>query len=77
MALAERLPELDALETLRRESGLTTVVVRLDEMGPPQRPLWLSFAAHWGRHELRLMAREGNMLLFAVRPWVVPPHRSG
>jgi hypothetical protein len=68
MALAGRLPDAAALAALRRETGLTTVVVhqgiRLDEQA---HAAWEALASAGGRDDLTLTARVGDDLVFAVR----------
>jgi hypothetical protein len=66
MALARRLPDRDALAALRRQSGLATIVVRVGA-GVPHRAEWWAIAAGENpRGDLRLLAREGNTLVFSV-----------
>jgi hypothetical protein len=65
MALAGRLPDADALAELRRETGLTTIVVhqRL-HVDATARAAWESLAASGGRDDLRLVRRIGDDLVF-------------
>ena len=66
MALAQRLPDPDALATLRRETGLTAIVVHaalLTDAGA--RAAWEAIAGG-SRDDLRLVARDGDVLLFAA-----------
>jgi hypothetical protein len=65
MALALRLPEPDALATLRRETGLTNVVVGLRPLSPDARAQWERLAAG-ARSDLRLVVRDRDELLFEV-----------
>jgi hypothetical protein len=65
MALAARLPGRAALAALRRETGLTNVVVRLGGLPAVTRARWERVARR-GRDDLRLVLRDGNELLFAV-----------
>jgi hypothetical protein len=68
MALAAQLPDPTALAALRRETGLTTVVVhktvRIDKATAAA---WERLAADGGGEGLRLVARVGDDLVFAVR----------
>jgi hypothetical protein len=67
MALARRLPDPSALRALVRETGLRTVLVRAHGYRvPEERAVWESLAARGGTQGLRLLAREGPTLLFAV-----------
>ena len=69
MALAARLPDPDALEALRRATGLELVVVHLAEYrASPKRGAWADFAARGGEPWLVLVAREGDDVLFRVGP---------
>jgi hypothetical protein len=65
MELATRLPDAAALEALRRETGLTTLLVHAGDVGPERRATWLALAER-GIPTLRLVARDGDDLLFAV-----------
>ena len=67
MALARRLPDADALATLRAETGLELILVHAD-WGEPKRAAWLELAARGGREDVRLLARDGSDLLFIVAP---------
>jgi hypothetical protein len=68
MALADRLPDPDALATLRRETGLTTIVVHANEFEDPAvRDAWRA-AATSGRRDLRLVGTVDGAMLFAVMP---------
>ena len=67
MALARRLPDADALATLRAETGLELILVHAD-WGEPKRAAWLELAARGGREDVRLLARDGTDLLFIVAP---------
>jgi hypothetical protein len=68
MELAGRLPDPGALAALRRETGLTTLVVhqalRLD---PDANATWDAIAAAGGSGDLHLVARVGDDLVFSVR----------
>ena len=66
MELAQRVPETDALAALRRETGLTSVVVDLHRLAPQARRIWEGIASE-GRRDLRLIVRDGDELLFEVR----------
>ena len=67
MAVAARVPDVEALETLRRETRLTYVVVSLHALAPEARARWERIAAG-ERRDLRLVVRSFNELLFAVEP---------
>jgi len=67
MALARRLPDADALATLRAETDLELILVHADP-GAPKRAAWLELADRGGREDLRLLARDGPDLLFIVAP---------
>lgn len=77
MALASRLPDPQALDALRRTSGLTSVLVRLPGLPPAERLMWLRFAETGGRSDLRLVARDDNELLFDVPPADASPPPPG
>jgi len=67
MALANRLPDPQALEAIRRETGLEAILVRVRELPVGARGVWLALAAAGGRHGLKLLARDGeDLLLFEV-----------
>jgi hypothetical protein len=66
MALADRLPDADALAALRRETGVTTIVLHPTEIrDPAKRAAWDAIATS-GRRDLRLTDDVGGVLLFAV-----------
>jgi hypothetical protein len=65
MSLANRLPQPDALEALRRETGLAAILVRAAP-DTPNLSAWLAFAASGGDGPLTLVARDGRDLLFRV-----------
>src|SRR5437867_7978392 len=67
MALARRLPDADALATLRAETDMELILVHADP-GAPKRAAWLELAGRGGREDLRLLARDGPDLLFIVAP---------
>ncbi len=64
MELALRLPDPEKLAALRRETGLTTILVRTDQLAGGQRA-WQR-AADGGHPNLELVARDGTELLFEV-----------
>ncbi|HZR82439.1 MAG TPA: hypothetical protein VFD92_15200 [Candidatus Binatia bacterium] len=68
MALASRLPDAEALAELRRTTGLSQVLVQTAEIADPERrAAWLELA-RGPRADLALVARDGDTLLFALRP---------
>jgi hypothetical protein len=66
MALAKRLPDPEALEALRRETGLEAILVRGGDLTLGKRPIWLALAAAGGGQGLTLVSRDGDELLFEV-----------
>src|SRR5262249_25508488 len=69
MALAARLPDPQALAELRGATGLEEIVVQMAEIrDPARRAEWLAIAAGGERSDLELVARDGDDLLFRVRP---------
>jgi len=65
MALADRLPDPDALEALRRETGVELVLVHAAELrGTPAHAAWTALAARSNGAPLALVARAGDDLLF-------------
>ena len=80
MMLAGRLPDPQALEELRRRTGLRFVLVRLtarlwnEEGLEPLRQLWLGIAARNDRPDLEPVAADDELLLFRVtdRPVAAP-----
>jgi hypothetical protein len=91
MALADTLPDANALARLRADTGLALILVHADEIGSFERGMcleyaragvavpdcrrdigladraaWLALARDGGRDDLRLLAREGDELLFGV-----------
>jgi hypothetical protein len=87
MALAQRLPDPVALEALRAETGLTTLVVRLAMLLPAERAAWMAAAGGSAGDLLRLVIRDGDDLVFevgapggsppSVGPSTRPPARAG
>jgi hypothetical protein len=65
MVLASRLPDPEALSTLRRETDVEMILVHVQDLGPLQVPPWLAIAEH-GAGGLRLLTRDGGDLLFKV-----------
>jgi hypothetical protein len=63
MALARRLPDADALETLRDETGVATIVVH--RFFGPEWTRWRAFAAS-DRPDLRFVGTYDDALVFAV-----------
>ncbi|HXJ35499.1 MAG TPA: hypothetical protein VMS22_15810 [Candidatus Eisenbacteria bacterium] len=68
MAVATQLPGPAALATLRNTTGLSTVVVRLDELRPRMLQAWVLAAAHPERSGLRLVAHTPSVLVLSVAP---------
>jgi hypothetical protein len=66
MALTDRLPDARALAALVAQTGLAAVLVNTGERWP-KRDAWIALAAADGNDALRLVAREGDLVLFAVR----------
>ena len=64
MELAYRLPDADALAALRRETGLRTIIVHLNDLQPTERARWLTQPPPAG---LQLVVSSWPDLLFAVR----------
>jgi len=67
MTLAARLPAAVPLESLVRETGLRTLVVHTRYYGPAASQ-WLALAERGGQGRLRLVARDGDDLVFDVTP---------
>jgi hypothetical protein len=65
MMLASRLPDEAALATLRRDTGVSEILVHTAYLDPSRRTAWLSAAAS-GTGGLRLVVRDGSDLLFSV-----------
>jgi hypothetical protein len=65
MDLVRRLPDPVALARLAREADLAFVLVRLADMPPVARSTWDAIAGG-SRSDLRLVARSGDDVLFAV-----------
>lgn len=69
LAIAARLPDPEALETLQLETGLTRILVHLDILPRNEQvAVWEELAEHGGGNGLRFVARAGDDLLFAVTP---------
>jgi hypothetical protein len=79
MAVACRIPDAEAIRELRRTTGLATILVLLDRAGSQDFPgrvpydcarwdaaRWQEIAAKGGEGPLRLVARRGLEVLFAV-----------
>jgi hypothetical protein len=65
MALAQRLPDFRSLRDLRRATGVESILVHLQELSPGDRRIWLRIGER-GRADLRLVATDGDDMLFAV-----------
>lgn len=66
MALAGRLPDRDALAALRRQTGLTAIVVDSALLTDAAAHAEWEAIAGGSRDDLRFVARDGAVLLFAV-----------
>lgn len=66
IALADRLPDADALAALRRETRLGAVLVHLERLSPEKRDRWLAIAQQGESGGLRFRLGEGPQLLFTV-----------
>ena len=65
MVLAERLPDAGALTELRQATGVALILVHTPDLPERGRAPWLELAGR-GDDSLRLVARDGDDLLFAV-----------
>jgi len=65
MALARRLPDPEALASLRQLTGLRAVLVHLPDLPRPEREAWLDVVTR-KRADLPLVGRRGEVFLFAV-----------
>ncbi|MBM4270109.1 MAG: hypothetical protein FJ144_26490 [Deltaproteobacteria bacterium] len=72
LRLAEALPDAAALARLRAETGLTDVLVRLDDLRGPARTAWEALAERGGGDGLRLVLRRPGVLLFNVSSDLAP-----
>lgn len=66
MRLALALPDAAALAELHTATGVALVLVDVNELAASERAAWLELAASGGRDDLRLVARDGDALLFGV-----------
>jgi hypothetical protein len=66
MRVAERLPGPEAVLALHRQTDLSMILVHAGKLSARKRKEWLSLADRGGRHDLRLIERDGEDLLFAV-----------
>jgi len=72
MRLAARLPDPEALDALRRETGLRFILARLTDQLPidaglaAERLPWIDLARRGGRRDLRLVASDDSLALFRV-----------
>jgi hypothetical protein len=67
MALAAKLPEPTALAALRRETGVTGILVHLAQMTPEDRRTWTDLLAGGGNAVLRPLAIAADDALLEVR----------
>ena len=65
MVAAALLPNAYAIEMLRNTTGLSTILVNLDDLNTSQRTVWNTAAANGGPG-LRLVLAEPHHLLFEV-----------
>lgn len=68
MKLVLALPDEQALAALRADTGLALVLVHTTELDPSERARWSELAERGERADLRLIARDGDDLLFATAP---------
>jgi hypothetical protein len=68
MELAERLPDIAALQELVRSTGVELVVVRGTFLSPTDMGRWEKAAQQGGSGSFRLVARDGPDMLFSVVP---------
>ncbi len=69
MRLADKLPDPQALDTLVRETGLSSILIHCDFLlRPGWCAEWQAIAARGGNAKLKLVAQEGDELLFDIRP---------
>jgi hypothetical protein len=66
MALALRLPDAGALAELRRETGVTSIVVDGDYLDARAFSDWRGLADAGGGKGLGFVMRSGNVMLFRV-----------
>jgi hypothetical protein len=66
MAVAARLPDAAALRALRATTGLSSVLVNVDDLMPSARTRWLALSDTADASGLRLVARDDRTLLFDV-----------
>ena len=66
MALASRLPERQALDSLRRQTGLEMILVHTRSLRGNQRRIWHTVERRGGSDGLELIARDGGDLLFRI-----------
>jgi hypothetical protein len=73
MALADRLPDPEALDELRRATGLELILVHTAEYRGSQRAAWEAPRRDEGKTRLVPVARDGDDILFRI----VPPAADG
>jgi hypothetical protein len=66
MSVAHRLPEQTAVASLHNESGLETILVHLARLDRIERAAWREVTSLGNRQDLKLVARDGDDLVFAV-----------
>jgi hypothetical protein len=72
LALARRLPDVDAIFRLRDETSFTTVVVHLRDLDPERRRAWDAAVRRSPiKPGFRLAAQEDDVLVFEVE--LLPP----
>jgi hypothetical protein len=72
MAIAQRLPDPQALRILRDETGLTTIVVRLDELERGPRAAWEA-ALLAPRNDFVSKQRVGQLVIIDIAPPAMTP----
>jgi hypothetical protein len=72
--LARQLPDHDALDTLRRETGVATILLHLSDVQlSEQRVAWVLAVARPEQSDLVLLGHDGADMLFEVRPAKAEP----
>lgn len=75
--LARRVPDPVAVETLRREAGLGTILLHVPTLSASEKGRWMPIVEAGGSPSLRLLGRdEAGSILFAVGPPADEPGSS-